>query len=229
MDKRQAKKNEKKQQEMIQKKSTGEKAVTSEEKKPEQPTNAKKNEPENKQEQTTVYAISAITYTLISAAVVVLSMIVWIKPGYYFLESLIGKTVDIYVLDFAYEQSFSNLLPSYVNILFIIIGIVCILNTLLSVFMVSKTMKAVNKPYPLVSVVCLLLTAAAVVLFVVARAAMKDAFVDSKMETIYEVQKSFGIYYGIMLGIAVNAVAAFVHMIMTIMNASIWKKTGKVR
>ena len=165
MDKRQAKKNEKKQQEMIQKKKTEESAVTSEEKKPEQPNTVKKNEPEKQQEQTTVYAISAIAYTLVSAAVVVLSMIVWIKPGYYFLESLIGKTVDLYVLDFAYEQSFSNLLPSYVNILFIIIGIVCILNTLLSVFMVSKTMKAANKPYPLVSVVCLLLTAAAVVLF----------------------------------------------------------------
>lgn len=226
MDKRQAKKNEKRQQENAAKEAT-QKAVTKQEKTV--VSTAKKAEPEKQLEKTTVYGMSAIVYTLVSALVVVISMIMWIKPGYYFLESLIGKTVDYYTLDIAYEMGYLVLLPKYVGALFVVIGIIYIVNTLLSVLMVSKTMKAANKPYPMVSVLCFLLSIAAVVLFFVAVVALKDAFDKGQMEAFYDVQKSFNIYNGMMIAVIVNVVVAFAHMIMTFISTSIWKKTGKVR
>lgn len=226
MDKRQAKKNEKRQQENAVKQVN--KAT---EAKPEKTVinKPKKAEPEKQLEKTTVYGMSAIIYTLVSAAVVVLSMIVWIKPGYYYIESLIGKSVDFYTLDIAYEMGYLPVLPKYVGTLFIVIGILYAVNTLLSILMVSKTMKAVNKPYPIVSVLCLLVTVAAVVLFFIAVAAMKQAVTDSQMDAVYEIQKNFNIYYGLFVGVIANAVLAFVHMIMTFVSKNIWKKTGKVR
>lgn len=229
MDKRQAKKNEKRQQEnaLHEANKKAEEKEVKEEKKIEKP---KKAEPEKQLEKTTIYSMSAIIYTLVSAAVVVISMIVWIKPGYYYLDSMIGKTIgDDYYLDMAYEMGYAVAIPKIVGVLFVIIGALFIVNTLLSILMVSKTMKAANKPYPLVSILCFLLTAATIVLFFIATQDLKDAFVDCQIETIYEVQKSFTLYNGMMIAVIANTAVAFVHMIMTFISKNIWKKTGKVR
>lgn len=230
MDKRQAKKNEKKRQESVEKtvvnKETTKAGSNS---KPKLIQDKNKSEPQQQIEKTTVYSISTITYTLVSAVVVALSMIIWIKPGYYYLEAFIGKNIDYYSLDVTYEMGFAVLLPKYVNIFFVIIGISCIICTLLAVLMIGKTMKATNKPYPIVSVICFLLSIASVALFFVAVAAMKEKFDESQMQSLYEIEKSFGVYYAMMIAIIANAAVSFAHMIMTFISTSIWKKTGKVR
>lgn len=226
MDKRQAKKNEKRQQENAVK--SANKTVEAKATKT-VVAKAKKAEPEKQLEKTTIYGMSAIVYTLVAAATVVLSMIMWIKPGYYYIESLIGKSIDYYTLDIAYEMGFQVVLPKSLGAIFIVIGILGIINTLLSVLMVGKTMKAANKPYPIASVLCFLLTVAMVVLFFVGASIMKDKFVESQMEQFYDIQKSFNIYYGMMVAVIANVAVAFVHMIMTFVSTNIWKKTGKVR
>lgn len=226
MDKRQAKKNEKRQQENAVK--SANKTVEAKATKT-VVAKAKKAEPEKQLEKTTIYGMSAIIYTLVSAVTVVLSMIMWIKPGYYYIESLLGKTLDFYSLDISYEMGYKVVLPKSLGMIFIAIGIICVVSTLLSVLMVSKTMKAVNKPYPIVSVISFLLTVVAVVLFFVGVSIMKDKYYESQMDQIYEAQKSFNIYYGMMIAIIANVVVAFFHMIMTFVSTNIWKKTGKVR
>lgn len=226
MDKRQAKKNEKRQQENAVK--SANKTVEAKATKT-VVAKAKKAEPEKQLEKTTIYGMSAIIYTLVSAVTVVLSMIMWIKPGYYYIESLLGKTLDFYSLDISYEMGYKVVLPKSLGMIFIAIGIICVVSTLLSVLMVSKTMKAANKPYPIVSVISFLLTVVAVVLFFVGVSIMKDKYYESQMDQIYEAQKSFNIYYGMMIAIIANGVVAFVHMIMTFVSTNIWKKTGKVR
>lgn len=226
--KRQAKKNETKKQNQANAvtKKVEEKVV---EKKVEKPVEKKNEQPKAEPVQTTIYSMSAIVYTVVIAVSVVLSMIMWIKPGYYYLETLLGKTLDFYTLDLAYEVSFTTLLPKEVGTMFVVIGILCIISTILAIVMVARTMKATNKPITIASILCMIFAVAAVALFFVCDGKMHTAFTDSGMPDIYEVQKSFGIYYATCIALIVNAVVAFVHMIMSFVNTSIWKKTGKVK
>ena len=85
------------------------------------------------------------------------------------------------------------------------------------------------KPLSLVSVVCAVFAVVAVVLFFVCEGKLKTAYDASGLADSYEAKKSFGIYYATCIALIVNAVVAFVHMIMSFVNTSIWKKTGKVK
>lgn len=229
MDKRQAKKNEKKQQENLVKKSAKTTEVKADNKTSETTKVVKKEVEEKAPEKATVYSLTTISYTLISAMLVVLAMIMWGKPGYYYLQSVFGKTLGYDQLDFIYEVNLEAATPKYVGIFFILIGVIYVVNTILSIVMSSKVVNATNKPYPAISFVCFLLTLVPIVLFFVAANELQVKFDQLELAEMGEMKKCFGIYYGMMFGVIVNAVAALAQMIMTFINAKIWEKTGKVR
>ncbi|MDD6328896.1 MAG: hypothetical protein PUA62_10680 [Lachnospiraceae bacterium] len=170
------------------------------------------------------YAITAMIYALISGALTIISMTMWIKPGYYFLESRLGKGMDVYALDILYEASFSTQLPKRVGILFVVIGICSVISTVVSIVMMARTTNQEKKPMVSGAVLCMAFAALIVAGFFAAATDMQNTFNSAQIADMATVEKSFGLYYGMVLCVIFNAVVAAVQLLITVISARKWNQ-----
>lgn len=174
--------------------------------------------------QVSAYAITVMVYAVISAAVTIISMTMWIKPGYYFLESRLEKGMDFYALDILYEASFSTQLPKRVGILFVVIGICSVISTVASIVMMARTTNQEKKPMVSGAVLCMVLAAVILAGFFVAATDMQNTFNSAQIADMATVEKCFGLYYGMVLCVILNAVVALVQIVITAISARKWNQ-----
>lgn len=190
-------------------------------------TAAEHSDEQKQSENLSLYTGVAMLEALIAAAAAVFAMVIWAKPAYYLLDALFSKdygTANIEVLNVFYFEDMEVL--KHAETFMLIASVLLAVAALGAIVAVVRAIDAKKKPIVLINVIGFILSAAAVVMFILSGCRIMDEINTHEYLSTLGQNPYFNIYAWCFCVLIVNAAGALINIVAGLSGLKKWKKSG---
>ncbi len=172
------------------------------------------------------YSGFSMINVLVAALTMVLSMITYAKPMFYYLEANYGKEDG----DYLYLLSIVAVSDGDIakaNRIYLIAAILVAVSAVIALVSMVKATKQEKKPLVLLSIAGFLAAVAGMVICLWGASFIGSSYAENPFMTELQLSRKLNVFGAQYIVVIINAVAALVNIVFTSLARGKWKKTGK--
>ncbi len=171
----------------------------------------------------TMYTFVTMIVTLVCTAFAIITMVLNGKPVYYFLEGMVGDSLNFYSYEMAELLLYDIVDEGKVNGLFLALAALGILTAIISIVGLVRAMNQYAKPMIIPNIIGLISAIGALVLYFY----IDDFMYENLLKVVSIADPRTGLYDFILVTAIINIIAMIAGIVAAVSGLKRWKETGK--